>query len=203
MHRTRRVTVAALAAIGLGVALGASDCEGEQPSAQEQLSEQQQDALEALIDAFPVSDPDWSNDRRNIDRWVDKWATAEVAEGKLSYVLLMDMEGDLVGYYILDGLPTAKCRMSTPPYDFIENTGDGDSIPDWQVEAPSLSGTWGGSGECNVYFGFDALTGTYLEWMSGGGINQLVYEEWNGLPEGVEPPMALGDSTFEDVEDLQ
>lgn len=197
--RVRRVTVASLAAITLGVALGASDCEGEQPSTKDQLGSQNDAAMDALADAYPVSDPDYSNDRVNIDRWVDTWGTAEVAEGKLSFVYLMDMEGELVGYYILQGLPTAKCRMSTPPYDYERVDGIGGTFED-QVPAPGLSGTWGGAGECNIYFGFDATTGAYMEWVAAGGLNQLVYGEALGLPDGVEPPIPLGNTTLEDVD---
>lgn len=194
MHRRLKLAAAAAA-----LALGLAACTDEQPSAQEELADQRQDALEELIKNYPVSDPDWSNDRVNIDGWVDTWGTAENAEGKLSYVYLMDMEGELVGYYVLKGLPTAKCRMSTPPYDFVDYDGDGDSYPDAQVDAPGLSGTWGGSGECNIYFGFDAVSGSYMEWVAAGGLNQLVYDQPMPLPDGVEQPMPLGNTTLEDV----
>lgn len=194
MQRKLKLTIAT----GLAVlALAACVSEPERPSTQEEKADQRQNTLDQLANQHPINDPTWSNDLANIAGWVDTWGTAEVAEGKLSYVYLMDMEGDMVGYYIVKGTPTAKCRMSTPPYDFQE--GDlGEYNGEYVVPAPSLSGTWGGDGECGVYFAFDALTGAYMEWMTGAGLSHLVYEEPLGLPDGVEPP-ALGNTTLDDL----
>lgn len=202
MHRnrmTRRERVLALVLAAVGTVALATACEEQESTTQEDKADQRQETLDALAEQHPINDPNWSNDLENIGRWVDTWGTAESAEGKLSYVYLMDMEGDMVGYYIVQGSPTAKCRMSTPPYEFVDYPGDGDSYPDAQVDAPSLSGTWGGSGECGLYFAFDALTGAYMEWMTGSGLSHLVYDAPLGLPDGVNPP-ALGNTTIEEVE---
>lgn len=198
MHRfVKRAALALIVGISAVAALAA--CDESKPSTSQAESKIRDSVYEYLAENYPINPADYSNDRKNIDFWVDTWATAENAEGKLAYVYLLDMEGDLVGYYITDGLPTAKCKMGTPPYDFEQ--GDlGDLKGDFLVPAPSLTGTYStGSGECNIYYAKDALTGSYMEWMAGGGLNQLVYDQPLPLPEGVNPP-ALGFTEFDDVD---
>lgn len=198
MHRFLKRAALALTT-GLAIA-ALTACTGEgEPKTAENEAEIRDSVYEYLADNYPIDPADYSNDRKNIDFWVETWATAENSEGKLAYVYLLDMEGDLVGYYITDGLPTAKCKMGTPPYDF-ENRDDVSGNSDQLVPAPSLTGTYStGSGECSIYYAKDALTGSYMEWMAGGGLNQLVYDQPLPLPEGVNPP-ALGFTELEDVE---
>lgn len=185
----------ALLALAALTASTASCDEKPKPQTSQTESQMRDEVYEYLAENFPISEADYSNDRVNIDFWVDTWATAEVSEGKLTFVYLMGMNGDLIGYFVLDGLPTAKCKMGTPPYDF-ENVDGGQYNYDVQVPAPGLTGTYStGAGECGTYFGRDALTGAYIEWTA---ISQLVYDQPLGLPEGVEPP-ALSQTTVEDV----
>lgn len=201
MHRIIRRTVLLTAILATAVLAIASlaACE-DTPTAQQNAAEQRQDTYEYLKTNFPVDDPDYSNDLRNLQFWVETWATATNTEGKLAYIYLLSMDGQLIGYYVLDGLPTAKCKMATPTYDF-ERPWGGNGQNGHMVPAPGLTGTYsGGTGECNVYFGRDALSGSYVEWMAGGGINQLVYDQPLTLPEGVEPPLPLGNTRIEDVQ---
>lgn len=192
MHRLmkRGLTIAAAALATLIFAAACDDMGGPKPTAQEEQSEKRDNAYERLLAEHEVADPDYSNDLRNIDFWVETWGTAANSAGKLAYVYLLSSDGQFVGYYVLDGLPTAKCKMATPTYDF-EQRDLGEWSGDVMVPAPGLSGTYSsGAGECTTYYGKDASTGAYIEFTVTE-LTMLTFDRAYPLPEGVEPP-ALG-----------
>lgn len=191
MHRRmKRGLIVAAATLACVAALAACGPDGPGPTAQEEQSEKRDSAYERLLSQYEVSDPDYSNDLQNIDFWVDTWGTEANSAGKLAYVYLLASDGQFVGYYILDGLPTTKCKMATPTYDF-ENRDAPSGSADIMVPAPGLSGTYGsGSGECTTYYGKDASTGAYIEFTVTE-LTMLTFDRPYPLPEGVEPP-ALG-----------
>lgn len=183
-----RTLIAVLTLIGL---LFVTGCEGDidGAAADERIARDQ--AFERLQSGQPGIGMSWSPTRENINFWATTWEKP----GKLSYVYLMASNGQLVGYYIFEGLPISYCASLYPTYDFVDSPDDGDSAWDFQVPAPSLDGVYYSGGQCTQYFGKDATTGSYLEFSAGQSINFLVYEE--PLPrQDVEP---LGFTQVSDV----
>jgi hypothetical protein len=163
-------------------------CSDETPTEQQQQADKRDATYQTLLDQYEVSDPTYSNDLVNIDFWVDTWGTEP---GKLAYVYLLSADGEFIGYYVLDGLPTTKCKNATPTYELLDFPGDGDSYPDMQVPAPGLSGTYStGTGDCTTFYGKDASTGAYVEWTVTE-LTMLTFDQPYPMPEGVNPP-ALG-----------
>lgn len=183
MSLYRRVGLLIVSVAVLLGALTACD-ENSSPSAQEQQTTVRDNAYETLVGNHPVRQPGYSGDLVNLDFWVETWGM----ESRLAYVYLLASDGTFIGYYVLDGLPTAKCKMATPTWDFERVKGVGGNL-DQIVPAPGLTGTYSsGSGECHTYYGRDATSGSYVEWTAGMGISQLVFGQPMSLPEGVEPP---------------
>lgn len=186
---TKIVTVPLIAAVlGVGVLTGCEETGGKPSQAAE--GDRRQSAYEQMVKNQPALIPEYSNDRDNINFWVETWGQTE-SEGKLSYVYLLSAAGDFIGYYVLSGLPTTKCKMITPTYDFERHDG-GEYDSDFPVPAPGLSGTYGsGAGECSTYYGKDASTGAYVEFTVGNAMAMLTFDQPYPMPEGVEVP-ALG-----------
>jgi hypothetical protein len=187
MHRKLITITAAGAAL---VLLGASSCDGG-PSAQEQESGRQQSNYERLAAAQPAQSAGYSSTRETINFWLETWGQEP---GKLSYVYLLASNGQMVGYFIFEGLPVSYCASLTPTYRWEDRPGDGNSTQ-FQVPAPAMDGVYYSGGQCNAYYGKDAVSGSYMEYTVGNGISALVYEE--PLPrQDVEP---LGVATIENV----
>lgn len=166
-------------------------CSGnDDPSAQEREAKARQDTYERLQSAQPAKSMGYSPTRETINFWIDTWDEP----GKLSYVYLQGATGNMLGYYVFEGLPVNYCAALTPTYDF-ESRDSTDGNADIMVPAPSVDGVYYSGGQCMTYYGKDATSGSYLEYTAGLGINVLVYEQ--PLPrQDVEP---LG---FTDIEDI-
>lgn len=187
MQRKRILTI--VTGIVAGVLLTAGSCES-QPDAQAKENERKQDTYERLVANQPAEKVVWSPTRETINFWVRTWGQEP---GKLSYVYLLASNGQLVGYYIFEGLPVSYCAEQTPNYR-IEGRG-GNTVTRHVVPAPAMDGVYYSGNQCGVYYGKDAVSGTYMEYAVGNGITPLVYEE--PLPrQDVEP---LGVATVEDV----
>lgn len=167
-----------LVTAGLVVLLGAGSCEG-QPDSQELESERQQDGYTQLTAQQPAKTMKHSPTRETINYWIETWDVP----GKLAYVYLQASNGQLVGYYIFEGLPVSYCASLTPTYRIWGNSNTGRMT----VPAPAMDGVYySGDGSCSTYYGKDATTGSYMEYTVGTGINALVYEQ--PLPrQDVEP----------------
>lgn len=177
----RRRTAGLIAAL-VAVLVALTGCETDgSPEAQAQERERQQNSYERLTAAEPAHEMQHPVTRRTVNFWIDTWDEP----GKLSYVYLQSANGDLLGYYILEGLPVSYCVSLTPNYR-IETHGSG-TITRHMVPAPSVDGVYyGGSGSCDTYYGKDASTGAYIEYTAGLGINVLLYDQ--PLPrQDVEP----------------
>ncbi len=190
MSRPRKLILLVMALIGL-TALTASSCEATSPLKEEQ--ERQNQAYDQMIEGQPALIPEYSSDRENINFWVETWG---MEPGKAAYVYLLTPEGKFIGYYVMEGLPTSKCKMATPTWDFDKPSG-------WDTEflvpAPGLSGTYGsGAGECNTYYGKDYSSGSYMEFTVNE-MTMMTFAQPLPLPEGVEAPIPLG---FTDLEDM-
>lgn len=183
MHRRLAIILAAIFAIGLLAACGEVERD-----AQKKESDRRQGSYEQLSSNQPAESMSYSPTRNTINGWIETWDEP----GKLSYVYLLASNGQLIGYYIFEGLPVSICTALTPNYD-IRSHEYGNVV----VPAPGVDGVYYGGGECSAYYGFDATTGSYIEYTIGNGISHLVFEE--PMPrQDVEP---LGFAIIGEVED--
>lgn len=165
-----RVRVAVIAMVAIMVLAACSD---GNPTSQTQESQRQQGNYDLLVTRQPAAAMDYSPTREAINKWIELWDEP----GKLSYVYMQAANGQLFGYYVLEGLPVSYCALLTPTYMGYDFDGDGNDDEDVIVQAPSIDGVYYSGGQCNQYYGWDAVTGGYLEWSVGDGINYLLYDQ--------------------------
>lgn len=206
MYRRMNLARAFIAlAVGAGLIFGAAACDdGESQQQQNSRNaadartderDRQNQAYSRMIENQPIQVPTYSGDRENINFWVETWGQGP----QEAYVYLLSGDGDLIGYYVLDALPTAKCKMGTPPYTFEWQGNSTRGYSHHQVPAPNLTGTYStGSGDCSTFYGRDLTTGAYVEFSVGAAMSMLTFSQPMPLPDGVEPPPPLGFTTLED-----
>lgn len=168
MHRSRTALIVAAFLIVAGLVAG---CGGGGNSGQKKESKAQQSNYDRLVAQDPAHSMAYSPTRKTINFWIDTWSKP----GKLAYVYLQNANGDLIGYYVLVGLPVSMCTSLTPTYKMIDPGGDSGNgnVP---VAAPAIDGVYYSGGECNTFYGEDASTHSYIEYTAGLGINVLLYD---------------------------
>lgn len=186
MRRLTLFLTALLAAVLL------TACTSGAPTAQENEDKSRQSNYEKLAKSQPAATMDYSPTRATKNYWVETWGEP----GKLSYVYLLNSVGDTIGYYVLEGLPVSYCTSLIPPYQLHDVKDDGYG-PNLVVPGPSIDGTYGSSANCNVFYGKDATTGSYVEYTTGQGINALLYDQPLPRFADAEP---LGLTTTEQVQ---
>lgn len=187
-HRLRRTLFAAAAALTLTAGLGACES-GESGSSQSSESDRRQDSYDRLVAGQAAETMDYSPTRETINFWIETWEQ----EGKLSFVYFQGANGELLGYYVLEGLPVSYCAALTPTYEIIRRGDSAGAM--MSVPAPGVDGAYYSGGQCNTYYGKDATTGAYLEYTVGNGQNVLLFDE--PLPrQDVQP---LGQTEIADV----
>lgn len=175
-------------------ALAIVACEPENHDEQDATKSEQQkqsDTYQSLVETQPARGMSYSPSRDTANKWAETWEE----QGKLSYVYLIDSVGHQVGYYILKGLPVNYCASLTPPdkverHDFYEN---GVAVT---RSAPAIDGMYYGGSNCQQYYGYDAVSGAYLEFTGGGSFNYLLSDQ----PMTNVDSQPLGDATIESVE---
>lgn len=176
------------AALGVLLTLTAGSCSSGETDAQAQENDRKLEAYDRLVAAQPADSVRYSPTRETINFWINTWGQEP---GKLSYVYLLASNGQMVGYFIFEGLPVSYCAELTPNFDTRTNGADGITT----VPAPAMDGAYYSGGQCAAYYGKDAQSGSYMEYTIGNGISALVYEQ--PLPrQDVEP---LGVATIESV----
>ena len=176
----RRKLTATIAAVGVAV-LALTGC--TEPTADEKSRD---DAYQKVMERQPGKTLEYSPTRETINFWVDTWNE----EGKLSYVYLQNTSGDVIGYYVLKGLPVSYCAQISPPETV--RGGEGRVV----TSAPANDGAYYGDGNCNTFYGQDATSGSYIEYTAGMGINVLLFSE--PMPnQGDAKP--LGPTSVDDV----
>ena len=177
--------------IALAVVLLAG-CAASKPSAGEKEDKGRQNTYEKLVQNQPAHTMSYSPTRETKNFWIDTWGK----KGKLSYVYLMNGDGEVFGYFIFSGLPVSYCTGLVPP--MREYTVDGPSSENQGVlgPAPSVDGTYSSGSNCDVFYGKDAVSGAYIEYTTGMGINALLFDA--PLPQyGAAKPM--GTATVQKV----
>lgn len=177
MHPLKKI--AAIVAIP-AVALGLAACGDNTPQAQKREQGIQQSSYDKLSKAQPARTMNYSPTRASINFWINTWDEP----GKLAYVYLQAANGQLLGYYVFEGLPVNYCAGLTPPDRVVD--GDGWAL---LTKAPSVDGVYYSGGQCNAYYGKDASSGAYIEYTAGQGISALVYSE--PLPRGDVQPLGF------------
>lgn len=136
---------------------------------QKKESKTQQNNYDTLVEKEPSKAMTNPKTRETVNFWVDTWNE----EGQLAYVYLQNSDGDMIGYYVLDGPPVSMCTMLTPNFDTKHSTSGGYTV----IPAPGIDGVYYGEGDCDRYYGKDATNGAYVEFTVGMGINMLLYTE--------------------------
>lgn len=188
MRRLTNIIFAALAALALVIGLAA--CEGE-PSAANKANETRDKAVEGIRKNQPVQPMSYSPTLETINRWAKTWGQ----KGKVSYVYMQRADGTFAGYYVLDGLPVNYCVGGSPPYTMSDLPGDQDSA-DQKVPAPGLDGAYYGGCDASRYYGFDAVSGQYVEYTDGFVLTAVLSD--SPLPLDKQP-LPFG-SSIEDVQ---
>lgn len=185
----RRMIVSGLAAATILLSASCTDDGSPAPEqAERDIKQQTYDRLTEQQPALGIEA--YSPTRETINFWLETWGDQP---GKLSYVYLMASNGQLVGYYVLQGLPVNYCAELTPPFDIRKGGGTGHT--DLLVPMPAMDGVYYTGGACETYYGKDATSGSFIQYSVGNGMNHLLYEQ--PLPrQDVEP---LGFTQIEDV----
>src|SRR5699024_8906323 len=123
----------------------------------------QQGNYDKLVDMEPALEVTNPKTRETVNFFTETWNE----EGQLAYVYLQNNEGNMIGYYALDGPPVSMCTPLTPP-DRQEYSDSPTRV------APGIDGEYRSSGDCSWYFGRDESTGTYGECSVGKGLKMLV-----------------------------
>lgn len=190
--------LAALAAVSIFLVTTAEDCDGDEakPQSQAQRNEAKtrEGNLDRLVSGQPAKTMAYSPSRATVNFWLDTWDEP----GKLSYVYLRASNGQIIGYYVLEGLPVSYCVGITQPYDIINVDGvDGDQ--DIAVAAPAMDGVYYGGCNDRAYYGKDASTGAYIEYTLGDGQSVFLYDQ----PLDVADAQPLGYTVIENGQPVE
>lgn len=173
MRKLRTTAIVATIAVAALLTMGSS-CEDN--SGQAKDGKARQVGFDALQAKQPATYMEYSPTRNGIKFFADKWGKDP---NKLSYAYLLNMNGDVIGYYVLKGLPISYCAQMLPPQ--VRDNGGASTIV---VPAPGVDGAYySGNSGCTQYYGIDATTNSYIEFSVGGGISFLVHEQPIGRPE--------------------
>ena len=158
MHRLTKIT-ATLAGVSLALALSACS---ETETTAEKAAKARNQGVDSIRKTQPVSPMTYSPTLETINRWAKTWGQ----KGKVSYVYMQRQDGTFAGYYVIDGLPVNYCVSGSPTYD-LSQQDVGDSNGKMQLPAPGLDGAYYGGCDASRYYGFDAVTGQYVEYTDG------------------------------------
>jgi hypothetical protein len=143
------------------IGASADSCDSE-PTTADKTAEARSKAVDKIRENQPVQAMPYSPTLDTINRWAKLWGQ----KGQVSYVYMQKADGTYAGYYVLSGLPVSYCVGGSPPYDYHDIPGDDDDVEE-QVPAPGLDGAYYGGCNANRYYGFDAVTGQYIEYTDG------------------------------------
>jgi hypothetical protein len=183
----RHSAVATILAMVLMVSVAVACEETDEATEAEQNS--QSVNYSSQVNRQPAEQMDYSPTREGLNKWMNTWEEP----GKIAYVYLYAANGEDLGYFVLEGLPVSYCASLTPTERILERRGDSGIATG---VAPSMDGVYYSGNQCIQFFGFDAVSGAYLEWSAGGSFNFFVSDQPLPRPES-EP---LGQATVEEVQ---
>lgn len=187
-----RYSVAIFAAFIIGslAVIGCEPVKNEKPAAKQE-QERQEANYTSLTQTQPAGSMKFSPTRATAQKWAKTWEE----EGKLAYVYLIDSVGHQIGYYVFEGLPVSYCASLTPPDKIEEVQTYGSPNPAVTRPAPAIDGMYYGEANCAQLYGYDALSGAYMEFTGGGSFNYLLSDQ----PMTEVDSQPLGDATVENV----
>lgn len=156
-------------------------------NAREKEQKSQTDNYTSLQQKQPAESMEYSPTREGLNRWMETWEEP----GKTAFVYFSNNEGVITGYYVFEGLPVSYCASLTPPDDVVTEF-EGTLLR----VAPSMDGVYYSGSQCLQYFGYDAVSGAYIEFFMGGTQNVFITDQPINAPEA----KPLGDATIEDVQ---
>lgn len=74
------------------------------------------------------------------------------------YIYVLADTGNVIGYYVGKTVPINACNFLSTTQTFEDVPGDGDDIPDFEVQAPSIDGIYYGDSNCSQWVFFDYST---------------------------------------------
>ena len=155
----RLFRIRAVALLLAATAMFAAACAIErEPSDLETSKIVQGSVMERATSAVPAYEPDDFPLREAIN-----WYLEETENADLWYVYLLNRDGDPIFYIVSDILPLSVCRSITSPERIVQEGRH----PSFVLPAPSLTGTYGSSGECDDYFTRDSSTGAMIRFTPG------------------------------------
>lgn len=140
----------------------------ESSEAEQSERDVQDSNYKRLVKKEPAKEVTNAKTRETINFFTETWNE----EGQLAYVYLQNSDGDMIGYYVLDGPPVSMCTALTSP-DKVRGGSDSRVV----TQAPGIDGVYRSDEDCSRYYGKDASTGSYIEFTVGMGINMLLYTE--------------------------
>lgn len=140
----------------------------EENSSESSEREVQKGNYERLVEMEPAKEVTNPKTRETVNFFTETWNE----EGQLAYVYLQNSNGEMIGYYALDGPPVSMCTALTPNQEVR-----GNSSSRVVVDAPGIDGVYRSAEDCSRYYGKDATSGAYVEFTVGMGINMLLYTE--------------------------
>lgn len=191
----RRISIKPILAVFIVLALAvafAACGESENDQAHKEQAKTRKAEFTRLSKQEKIDEASFSPTRRTINFWMKTWGHDP---NKLSYVYMQADNGQLTGYYIFRGLPVTECAALTENYEFVDPPGNGDE--NFMVPAPGVDGVYYSGGQCDVYYGEDALTHSFMEFSLSGGQSFQLYEKPIARQK-VEP---LGFTTIEEVQE--
>lgn len=183
------LTVLAAIGVALMVTAGANGCTMEE-TPRSQAESQRNAGVKQVAEKQPVTPMQWSPTRDTINRWAQTWGQ----EGKVSYVYMQRADGEFAGYYVLSGLPVNYCVSASPVEEEVPVGGG--SGPNVLGTAPALDAAYYGGCDSSRYYGFDAVSGQYIEYTDGFVLTAVLSDSPLDLD---RQPRAYG-SSIEDVQ---
>lgn len=172
-------------------ALIVAGCSETQPKADQKEQKAQSTGYEALVNKQPAEGMAYSPTREALIKYANTWEE----EGKIAYVYFSNMNGERTGYFILEGLPASYSAALTPT-ERIETHYESQAV----IENPAMDGVYYSGSDAARYFGYDAVSGAYLEWSANGGQEFFITDQpLSNVPEA----KPLGDATIEAVQQQQ
>ncbi|MER7406019.1 hypothetical protein ABT373_26890 [Streptomyces sp. NPDC000070] len=184
MKKSARMALATVVALVVGLAL--TSCTD---SSQDKENKAKQENYDHLVAQQPAGRMEYSPTREAINQWIKTWGK----RGKLSYVYIQNANGEY-GYFIMKGLPVPRCKMLTPT-EKVESSSHGVAV----LAQPGMDGTYTTGSTCNAYYGFDATTGTYMEFTVGTNQSFFLFDKPMTMPEYASAKQ-LGPTSVKDVE---
>ncbi|WP_329385777.1 hypothetical protein [Streptomyces sp. NBC_01716] len=186
MKTITRIAMASAAALTL--MLGLAACEDD--SSQSKETKAKQKSYDQLVANQPAGRMEYSPTREAINQWVKTWGK----KGKLSYVYIQNAKGEY-GYFVMKGMPVARCQMLTPT-EKVDSDTNGKAV----VPLPGMDGTYSAGSMCDTYYGFDATTGVFMEFTVGTNQSFFLFDRPMTMPEYASAKQ-LGPTSVKDVKD--